>query len=78
MEYDGKSLLNFKQQKGPVTSQLDVPMAPQEYTNSFNQQFTLPSLPVPSEQPIMDPGFTTGGIFFSKNAIPKYLIESYI
>ncbi|KAM5588401.1 calmodulin-binding protein 60 D-like [Rosa sericea] len=61
MEYDGKSLLNFKQQKGPVTSQLEVPMASQEYTNSFNQQFTLPSLPVPSEQNIMDPGFIAGG-----------------
>ncbi|XP_050367856.1 calmodulin-binding protein 60 D-like [Argentina anserina] len=64
LEYDGidgKSLLNFKQQKGLVTSQNEVPMASQEYTDSFNQQFTLSSLPVPSEQHIMDPGFTARG-----------------
>ncbi|BBH00821.1 Calmodulin-binding protein [Prunus dulcis] len=62
MEYDGKSLLNFKQQKSPEASLPEVPLATQDYPNSFDQ-FTLPSLPVSvsAEQPTMDSGLSVGG-----------------
>ncbi|XP_068321296.1 calmodulin-binding protein 60 B-like isoform X2 [Pyrus communis] len=61
MEYDGKSLL--KQQKSPDVSLPEVPIASQDYPNSFDQQFTLPSLPasVSSEPPTMDSGLNVGG-----------------
>lgn len=64
MEYDGKSLLNFKQQKSPEASLPEVPLATQDYPNSFDQ-FTLPSLPVSvsAEQPTMDAGLSVGGTY---------------
>ncbi|XP_041025178.1 calmodulin-binding protein 60 B-like [Juglans microcarpa x Juglans regia] len=63
-EYDGKSLLSLKQNKSLGASQSDVPTNLQDYSNSFDQQFTLPSLPIAvhSEQPSMDSvGITVGG-----------------
>lgn len=56
IEYDGKSLLSSESQK----SEMFTPIASQDYSNSFDQQFTLPALPVavPSEQPTIDPGLT--------------------
>jgi hypothetical protein len=65
IEYDGKSLLSFKQNKSLGASQTEVFLNSQDYSNSFDQQqFTLPTLPVPvpSEQPSMDSaGLTVGG-----------------
>lgn len=57
IEYDGKSLLG-SQLENSSASRIDVPMASQDYSNSFDQQFTLPALPVPvpSEQPTIDSG----------------------
>ena len=67
IEYDGKSLLSFKQNKSLGASQTEVFLNSQDYSNSFDQQqFTLPTLPVPvpSEQPSMDSaGLTVGGIY---------------
>lgn len=66
IEYDGKSLLNFKQvrrsaRNEPQTGSLS-------YANSIDHQPQLPRLPVPvsSEQPSADPSFSVGGI------IPKF------
>lgn len=64
IEYDGKSLLSFEQNKSSGASQTEVPMNSQDYSNSFDQQFTLPNLPVavPSEQHSVDSaGLTIGG-----------------
>ncbi|XP_048447210.1 calmodulin-binding protein 60 B-like isoform X1 [Pyrus x bretschneideri] len=63
MEYDGKSLLSVKQQKSPDVSLPEVPMASQDYPNSCEQQFTLPSLlaSVSSQPPPMDSGLNVGG-----------------
>lgn len=59
IEYDGKSLLISQPEKDSCASQVDVPMASQDYSNSFDQQF-LPALPLPvhSDQPPMDLGLT--------------------
>jgi hypothetical protein len=65
IEYDTQSLLNFRQNKSSGVSQTEVTMNPQDYSNPFDQQFTLPSLPVPvpSEQHSVDSaGLTVGGI----------------
>ena len=58
IEYDGKSLLDFKQNQGIDALQNEVPSAQQEFLNSYDHQVTLPtiSVPVPSEQPVMDSG----------------------
>ncbi|KAG6778678.1 hypothetical protein POTOM_015020 [Populus tomentosa] len=43
--------------------QNEVPSVQQEFLNSYDHQVTLPtiSVPVPSEQPVMDSGLTVGG-----------------
>lgn len=67
IEYDGKSLLSYKENKSLDASQTEVLVNSQDYSNSFDQQFALPSLtvPVPSEQPTMNSaGLTVGGLIF--------------
>ena len=56
VEYDGKTLLDFKQNEDIVTSQTDNPTGQQDYLNSYDHQVALPSIsvPVPLEQPTMD------------------------
>ncbi|KAJ7968466.1 Calmodulin-binding protein [Quillaja saponaria] len=66
VEYDGKSLLNHTDHRssGRIgTSQPEVTVREHDYSNSFNQQFVLPSLPVPvpSEQPSIDSSLPAGG-----------------
>lgn len=57
IEYDGKSLLGFTQNKCGGAPETDVP------TNAFDQ-VTLPTLsvPAPPEQPSMHSGLTAGGM----------------
>lgn len=64
IEYDGKSLLDFKQNQSMVASQTDVPPGQQDFSSSYDHQITMPSLsvPVPIEQSAMDSGPTVGGI----------------
>ena len=63
IEYDSKSLLSTEPQKSDP--QIDVSMASQDYSHSFDQQFGLPAppVPVPLERPSMDSGLT--GIYSS-------------
>ncbi|KAG6696652.1 hypothetical protein I3842_09G158500 [Carya illinoinensis] len=77
VEYDGKSLHSFKQNKSLGVSQSEVPTNLQDYSNSFDQQFTLPSLPVAvhSEQPSMDSvGITVGG--YNDTMAARYSLPS--
>lgn len=62
IEYDGKSLLGFDQNKSSDAFQNDLSIHPQDQPNSFDQ-LTLPCLPasVPAEHPPMNPGLTIGG-----------------
>ncbi|KAJ6978979.1 hypothetical protein D5086_022199 [Populus alba] len=76
IEYDGKSLLDFKQNQGIVASQNDVPSSQQEFLNSYDHQVTLPimSVPVPSEQPVMDSGPIVGG--YNNDMAARFSIHS--
>ncbi|KAJ6769749.1 CALMODULIN-BINDING PROTEIN [Salix purpurea] len=76
IEYDGKSLLDFKQNQGIVASQNDVPSSQLEFLNSYDHQVTLPtmSVPVPSEQPVMDSGPIVGG--YNNDMAARFLIHS--
>lgn len=61
VEYDGKSLLNFKQTEKSSTLQNALPLGPVNYPNSLNIQ--LPerlAVSVPSE-PSMDQSMLSGG-----------------
>lgn len=75
VEYDGKSLLSFKEPNSPDAPQAEAPRVSQEYTNSFDQHFTLQNLPIPvlSDQPTMDPGLSVGGIYCSVQNSLVYL-----
>ncbi|KAG5234891.1 calmodulin-binding protein [Salix suchowensis] len=50
MEYDGNSLLDFKQHQGVAASQNDVSSGQQDFLNPYDHQDSLPtiSVPVPS------------------------------
>ncbi|WJX26533.1 Calmodulin-binding protein 60 B [Trifolium repens] len=65
VEYDGKSLLNYNQNRTLGASQHQVPVGSHDYSvsNSLDQQISIPSLPVhvPTGQPSMDPGVAVGG-----------------
>ncbi|CAI9756505.1 unnamed protein product [Fraxinus pennsylvanica] len=64
-EYDGKSLVDFGQNKNPVVSQNDHRNILQDQSNSFDHlgQLSLQSLPssAPAEHPYTNPGLTLGG-----------------
>ncbi|XP_058749831.1 calmodulin-binding protein 60 C-like [Vicia villosa] len=64
-EYDGKSLLNYNQNRTLGMAQHQVPPSSHDYSisNSHDQQISIPSLPVhvPTGQPSMDAGINVGG-----------------
>lgn len=66
VEYDGQSLLNYNQNKTLGTSQPQLPMVSYDYSNTLDQQISIPSLPVPvpAGQPTLDSEVTVGGIYF--------------
>uniref|UniRef100_A0A5B6ZVL7 Calmodulin binding protein C-terminal domain-containing protein n=1 Tax=Davidia involucrata TaxID=16924 RepID=A0A5B6ZVL7_DAVIN len=76
IEYDGKSLVSFEQNKSLGASRSDVTMGAQDFSNSFDHELTLPSLPVsiPLEQPSMNPGLSIGG--YDDSMGPRYPIQS--
>ncbi|KAL6546667.1 hypothetical protein OROMI_022388 [Orobanche minor] len=61
IEYDGKSLLGFDQNRGSDSPQDDTRIQTQNQLNYYDQ-LSQPSLPapIPAEQPFMDPGLTIG------------------
>lgn len=61
VEYDGKSLLSFKQVRR--SSRNEPQTAALEYSNPLDHQLQLPRLPVSftSEQPSADSGLPVGG-----------------
>ncbi|OMO65097.1 Calmodulin binding protein-like protein [Corchorus olitorius] len=63
IEYDGKTLLDCKEEESAGASQANVPVDPQGYPSSINHQQTLPTLsvPVPPDQHPMDSGLNIGG-----------------
>jgi len=61
VEYDGKSLMSFKENKKSGTLRNDQNMGIVDYSNALNHQLPLPRLPVPLEQPPLDSGLPVGG-----------------
>ncbi|KAI3456330.1 hypothetical protein Pfo_012993 [Paulownia fortunei] len=70
IEYDGKSLLGFDQNKNSDASQNDLRLHAQDQPTSFDQ-FSLPSLP--ASVPAMNPGLTIGG--YDDNIGSRYPIQ---
>ncbi|KAK7412274.1 hypothetical protein VNO78_03726 [Psophocarpus tetragonolobus] len=60
IEYDGKSLLNYNQNKTLGTSQPLAPMVSHDYSisNALDQQTSIPSVPVPVPTGKINPGVT--------------------
>ncbi|KAK4481849.1 hypothetical protein RD792_012760 [Penstemon davidsonii] len=79
VEYDGKSLLNFKQIKKSSTSQNDLPLGPVNYPNSLDNQFPPQRLTVtvPSE-PSVDQSMLIGGSNYNNNMNTRYPTQSHI
>lgn len=62
IEYDGKSLLSFTENKSSGSSQNDVSVGSQSQSNSFDYQLNVPSLPpISAPEPSINPGQTVGG-----------------
>ncbi|KAL4280454.1 hypothetical protein GQ457_03G037190 [Hibiscus cannabinus] len=76
IEYDGKSLLDPKEEDSAGASQASSQMDPQGYPISINQQQTLPTLsvPVPSEHPPMDSSLNAGG--YDENMSSRLSMQS--
>lgn len=62
IEYDGKSLLSFKQVRRSARN--EPQMGALDYSNTIDHQLQLPRLPVPysSEQPSANSSLPAGGI----------------
>ncbi|XP_073289593.1 calmodulin-binding protein 60 D-like isoform X1 [Primulina huaijiensis] len=74
VEYDGKSMLNFKQIKQSSTSRNDLPLGPVNYPNSLNGQLPPQRMPVSvlSEPSLVDPSMLVAGSSYNDNMTTKY------
>ncbi|GMN52122.1 hypothetical protein TIFTF001_021271 [Ficus carica] len=62
IEYDGKSLLSFKQNKRPNASRNELQMGPSNYSNPSDNQLQLSHLPVhPEQQTSLNTGLPIAG-----------------
>ncbi|KAK6159110.1 hypothetical protein DH2020_006424 [Rehmannia glutinosa] len=79
VEYDGKSLLNFKQIKKSSTLQNDFPLGPVNYPNSLDNQLAPQRLQVsiPSE-PSVDHSVLTGGSGYTDYTTTRYPTQSQL
>ncbi|XP_027071329.2 calmodulin-binding protein 60 B-like [Coffea arabica] len=79
IEYDGKSLLNFKQNKKSSASRDELPVGPVDYPNALDNQLSDPPrlpVPVPSEPSPVDPNMLIGG--YNDNMATRYANQSQI
>ncbi|XP_030955090.1 calmodulin-binding protein 60 B [Quercus lobata] len=76
VEYDGKSLMSFKENKKSGTLRNDQNMGIVDYSNALNHQLPLPRLPVPLEQPPLDSGLPVGG--YNDNLATRYSTQPQI
>lgn len=60
IDYDGKALLSFKQNKRSTASRNEN-MGAIDYSSALDHQLQLPGLSIPSEQPPMDSVLHVGG-----------------
>ncbi|KAL8460200.1 hypothetical protein ACS0TY_031150 [Phlomoides rotata] len=78
VEYDGKSLLNFKQTKKPSTSKSDLPLGSLNYSLSLDNQLPQQRLaaPGPSEPASLDPSMLIGG--YNDNMSARFPNQSHL
>ncbi|OAY84521.1 Calmodulin-binding protein 60 C [Ananas comosus] len=81
VEYDGKVLLNFKQNKKSVTTRNDTRLASSSYPVQYDQQSSEPSasIPVPVEQPSMDRvagGVDGNAVGYNGNQLSTYSTDA--
>ncbi|XP_058113779.1 calmodulin-binding protein 60 D-like isoform X2 [Magnolia sinica] len=78
VEYDGKALLNFKENKSSSASRTEVPTGPAHYSASFDQQVSLPRLPVSvSPEPAsFESGLAVAVMGYNENAASRYATHS--
>ncbi|KAL0307528.1 UNVERIFIED_CONTAM: Calmodulin-binding protein 60 B [Sesamum angustifolium] len=74
VEYDGKSLLNFKQTKKSSA----LPLGPVNYSHSVENQLPPQRLPVsvPSESSSIDQSMLIGGLGYNDNMTARYSTQS--
>ncbi|KAJ4827785.1 Calmodulin-binding protein 60 B [Turnera subulata] len=76
VEYDGKSLMSFKQSKRSSSSRDELQMGQIGYSNALEQQMQVPRLPapapVPTEQPSVHSGLQVGGSGYNNNIGMRY------
>lgn len=61
VEYDGKSLLNFKQMKKSSTLTSDLPLSPVDFPNTFDNQLSQQRLPASVPSQTSDQNLLSGG-----------------
>ncbi|KAK4254812.1 hypothetical protein QN277_007904 [Acacia crassicarpa] len=66
VEYDGQSLINYNQNKTLDNSQPQLPMDSHDYSNSLDQQISIPSLP--AGEPAMGSRVASGGYHDASSA----------
>lgn len=78
IEYDGKSLLNFKENKRSAASRNELQMPLADYSNASNHQLQLAHLPVPHEQPSMNSSLPISGMYccLYKIVFPSFIFFS--
>lgn len=76
VEYDGKSLLNFKQTKKSSA----LPLGPVNYSHSVESQLPPQRLPVsvPSEPSSIDQSMLIGGLGYNDNMTARYSTQSQL
>ncbi|KAG8367706.1 hypothetical protein BUALT_Bualt16G0100900 [Buddleja alternifolia] len=74
VEYDGKTLLNFKQTKKSSTSQSDLPLGPVNYPLSSDNQLPPRRLPIsaPSGPSSIDQSMLIGGSGYNDDMTTRY------
>ncbi|CAL5387796.1 unnamed protein product [Camellia sinensis] len=80
VEYDGKSLLSFKQNKRVSASRNELPLGPVDYPNALDNQLPQPrlSVSVPPEQSSMDSTLLIGGSGYNDNLATRYPIQTQL
>ncbi|CAK9169439.1 unnamed protein product, partial [Ilex paraguariensis] len=80
VEYDGKSLLSFKQSKRSSTTRNELPMDPVDYPNALENQLPPARLPasVPAERSSVDSSLLLRGLGYNDNMATRYQTQSQI
>lgn len=76
VEYDGKSLLNFKQIKKSSSSLIDLPVGPVSYPSSSDNQLPPQRMPTSlSSEPSVDQSILIGGKHY---LLSDFLFTSFL